>query len=95
MPDDPRERPLELEGEIVRTENNDAWLRRCSDTASTTSDRLLPGYLFTGSNGANCPAGLWIGRAEPHPYERDLLRVTTPREPGPRKAQVLVAGGRT
>lgn len=95
MPDDPRERPRELEGEILRTEHDDAWLRWCSDRWSTAHERLLPGYLFTGSNGACCPAGLWIGRAEPHPYEHDLLRVTTPRERGPRAAQVLVAGGRT
>jgi hypothetical protein len=42
LPDDPRERPLELEGGIVRTEHNDAWLRWCSDRWSTAHERLLP-----------------------------------------------------
>ncbi|MEO6595726.1 MAG: hypothetical protein ABIP94_13325 [Planctomycetota bacterium] len=92
LPDDAAEPPQELVGQVVRTSRNVAWLRWRSGGVGSDVQRLSAGYLFTGSNGAHCPAGLWIGRASPDPFERDLLQVTTPVEPGPRSAQVLVRG---
>jgi hypothetical protein len=86
LPDDPLLPPRELEARIVATDRNLAWLR-CS--ARPGADRLCSGYLFTGSNGLHCPAGLWIGRAEPHPHDPDLLQVLTPIETGPRPCEVL------
>jgi hypothetical protein len=34
--------------------------------------------LFTGSNGAHCPAGLWIGRCEADPQDLNQLIVALP-----------------
>jgi hypothetical protein len=92
LPDDPAARPRELDAEIVQTDGNDAWLRWHHDAAAG-AERLPEGHLFTGSNGPNCPTGLWIGSAEPHPFDRSLLVVHTLTLPGPRAAQILVAGG--
>ncbi|MFK7742432.1 MAG: hypothetical protein AB8H80_19115 [Planctomycetota bacterium] len=49
------------------------------------------GDLFTGSNGAFCPAGLWIGRASADDYESDLMHVELPGSRGPRHVEVFVA----
>jgi hypothetical protein len=86
-------RPRELDGRIVRADGNEAVLRCRGDTLDGVSPGLPAGHLFTGSNGRHCPAGLWIGVARPHPYERDLLVVTTFVESGPRAVQVVVGGG--
>ena len=82
--------PVELHAAVVRSQDNVAWLRFRGPARA--EPRLGPGYLFTGSNGRFCPAGLWIGRAEPHAFERDLLRVTVPPQAGPRLAEVIVEG---
>ena len=88
LPDDPDAEPRELHARIARTDGSVAWLQWHAGAATT--EPLGPGYLFTGSNGPFCPAGLWIGRAVPHPFEPNLLRVATPTEPGARPAEVFV-----
>jgi len=92
LPDDAEAGPRELHAKVVRTEGNVAWLE-CGDAPGAAAEPPGPGYLFTGSNGPHCPAGLWIGRALPHAFERDLLQVTTPPLSGPHAAQVFVGGG--
>lgn len=95
LPADPAERPRELEGEVVATEGNLAWLRWRGETA-TTEDRPMPvGLLFTGCNGPHCPPGLLIGGAVPHAWQRDLLQVTTSAEVGTRACSVLVGEERS
>ncbi|MBL8730734.1 MAG: hypothetical protein JNM25_20110, partial [Planctomycetes bacterium] len=93
LPADPAARPRELDGVIVQTDGTDCWLRWQHDAVGGDGERLPAGHLFTGSNGPNCPAGLWIGSAEPHPYDRSLLIVHTSSLPGPRAAEVVTAGG--
>lgn len=89
LPDDPGEDPVELQGQVVRQDGDAALLRWRGDRERML--RIGEGYLFTGSNGRFCPAGLWIGRARPHALERELLEVTVPVTPGPQRAQVIVA----
>jgi hypothetical protein len=93
LPDDPAAAPQELSGEIVRADRGEAWLRWRADASDAGGTRLPAGQLFTGSNGAHCPPGLWIGSVEPHPRERSLLVVRTVSLPGPRAALVLIGGG--
>jgi hypothetical protein len=94
LPADPAARPRELDGVIVQTDGTDCWLRWHHDPIGGDGERLPAGHLFTGSNGPNCPPGLWIGTAEPHPFERSLLIVHTSSLPGPCAAEVVTAGGR-
>jgi len=92
MPDDRERAPIELHGRVVRSAGNLAWLRwQSADDGQL--HRLVSGYLFTGSNGRHCPAGLWIGRAAPDADDRDLLQVAVPELPGPRMAEVFVGEG--
>jgi hypothetical protein len=93
LPDDPAARPRELFGEIVQTDGSESWLRWHHDAVGGGLERLPAGHLFTGSNGPNCPAGLWIGSAAPHPYDRSLVVVRTLTLPGPRAAEVVTATG--
>ena len=88
LPDDASSPPRELEARVVATDRNRARLR-WRGAPGPGSAPLPAGYLFTGSNGAHCPAGLWIGRAEPDPSDPELLHVVTPHEPGPRPCEVL------
>jgi len=89
LPDGEQASPVELHAEVERSDGNDAWVRfRGPDRDGLP--RLGDGYLFTGSNGQFCPAGLWIGRARGHAYERDLLHVRVPMQQGPRVAEVFV-----
>jgi hypothetical protein len=88
LPDDPLLPPRELDARVVATSRNIAWLR-WRGAPGPGSERLTSGYLFTGSNGLHCPAGLWIGRAQPDPQEPDLLQIVTPIEPGPQPCEVL------
>jgi hypothetical protein len=90
LPDAAEAEPRELHARVVRTDGNVAWLDW--GAGSATAEPPGPGYLFTGSNGPHCPAGLWIGRALPHAFERDLLQVTTPPLSGPHTADVFVGG---
>ncbi|HEB53599.1 MAG TPA: hypothetical protein ENI87_10140, partial [bacterium] len=60
LPDGDQQSPLELRGRIERSDGDVGWLRwRGPDRDQVL--RLGAGYLFTGSNGRFCPAGLWIG----------------------------------
>lgn len=93
LPDDPNERPREIEAEVEWCLDNKAWLHRRPDQFDGSHERLPPGYLFTGSNGPHCPVGLAIGSAEPHPERRDLLVVTMPSLTGARAAEVVIGGG--
>lgn len=88
LPGDPAARPRELDAVIVQTSGTTCWLR-CHHDPTGEFERLPEGHLFTGSNGPNCPAGLWIGSAEPHPFDRSLLIVHTISLPGPRAAEVV------
>lgn len=90
LPDDPGEDPVELHGQVVRQDGDSALLAWRGDRERML--RLGDGHLFTGSNGPFCPAGLWIGRARPHPLQRDLLEVAVALTPGPQRAEVIVAG---
>lgn len=85
LPDDPDAGPRELDAEVVHADGDEVWVRCRVGVA----ERLPAGHLFTGSNGPHCPAGLWIGRALPHRYERLLLQVTVPGDPGPHAVEVF------
>ena len=92
LPDGEGEHPIELSGRVVQSDGNRAWLEWQGPGRDQVL-RLGSGFLFTGSNGRFCPAGLWIGRANAHPFERNRLEVVVPTEPGPRAVEVLVDGG--
>lgn len=89
LPTEGAARPVELHGSVVRQEGNSAWLRWTGPSRQVLS-RLGSGFLFTGSNGKFCPAGLWIGRAVPDQFDRNLLQVIVPVLEGPRVAEVIV-----
>lgn len=90
LPDDPQERPRELWGEVVRGGVGTAWFS-CRGGDRTA---LPPGFLFTGSNGPHCPAGLLLGRALPQPGQPDQLAVVVPTTSDVLTAQVVVAEDR-
>jgi hypothetical protein len=88
LPDDASSPPLELAGAVAHNAGGVAWF--CPETARSS---WPSGHLFTGSNGLHCPAGLWIGRAEPAADQPGELCITTPQDPGPRSCEVLLGGG--
>lgn len=90
LPADPQARPRELSGAVVAADGNQAWLQWRGDALAAADQPLQAGQLFTGCNGPHCPAGLLIGSVVPHPFQHDLLQVTTPAESGPRTAAVLI-----
>ncbi|MBL9076531.1 MAG: hypothetical protein JNL08_03455 [Planctomycetes bacterium] len=96
LPDDPEAPPRELDGRVVRAAGHEAWV--ACHTAADANARLPAGQLFTGSNGPGCPAGLWIGSAEPVADDRTLLLVRTRPLPSPRAVEVWTrpepSGGR-
>lgn len=69
--------PIELRGVVVRADGERAWVRRIGDLIAAPP---LPasGELFTGSNGAHCPAGLLVGRCDGDPQDLNQLVVTLP-----------------
>ena len=89
LPDDPAASVLELSGVVERSEGQVAWVRWEGPSREVVA-RLGEGFLFTGSNGRFCPWGLWIGRATPDRFDRNLLAVRTPSAAGPRAVEVLV-----
>jgi len=91
LPDDPALRPREIVAQVERSDAGAALVRWRGDSLDGESQRLPPGYLFTGSNGPHCPPGLLLGTAVPHRFDRSLLEVTTPSVPGPQAAQVVAA----
>lgn len=93
LPDDPALPPAELDAEVIGAEANVATLRR-RGAPQQAREPLPAGQLFTGSNGRECPAGLWIGHAEPHASESSWLVVVTSSAPGPRQVEVLRGGAR-
>ena len=76
----------------VRSVGNVTYLR-WEGPGPEALQRLPSGFLFTGSNGRFCPAGLWIGRATPDRFDRNLLEVRAPTASGPRAVEVLVEEG--
>jgi hypothetical protein len=68
--------PVELRAVVVRAVGERVWLRRLGDVMATPLPAV--GELFTGSNGAHCPAGLWIGRCEADPQDLNQLIVALP-----------------
>jgi hypothetical protein len=84
LPDDESLAPLELFGEVVAADGAVAWFRPRRGAVPAAA-----GVLFTGANGALCPAGLLLGRAE---AAGALLRIATPLPSGPQIASVAVAG---
>lgn len=97
LPDAPGAAPVEFTGVVVRTDGDQVWLRGqhapAPGTAAFAAMRSTSGHLFTGSNGAHCPAGLWIGRAVPDPASHDLWIVTVPVEHGARSVEVHLGRG--
>ncbi len=91
LPDAVAVPPRELDANVVHAEGDLVWVRRRAQ--GDAAERLEAGHLFTGSNGPHCPAGLWVGRATPHPYEPGVLQVTVPVEPGPCAVEVITGGG--
>ena len=89
LPDGEDQAPIELHARVERAEGGVAWLK-LSGVPLEQMARVGRGYLFTGSNGQYCPAGLWIGLAEPAVDGFDYLKVTVPMGRGPRTAEVLV-----
>lgn len=89
LPDGDEADPVELSGRVERAEGNVARVRWEGPSRERLL-RLTPGMLFTGSNGRFCPAGLWIGRARPDRFDRNVMEVRVPSEPGPRAVEVLV-----
>ena len=89
LPDGDDAEPIELYGRVEQGDGDRAWLRLV-DGPDGRPTRLVSGYLFTGSNGRHCPAGLWIGRAQPDQFERDLLEVKVPALSGASVAEVFV-----
>jgi hypothetical protein len=68
--------PVELRAVVVRAVGERVWLRRLGDVMAAPLPAV--GELFTGSNGAHCPAGLWIGRCEADPQDLNQLIVALP-----------------
>lgn len=89
LPDADAEAPIELHARVVRAEAGVAWLKLTGVPLEQMA-RVGRGYLFTGSNGQFCPAGLWIGLAETAAEGFQYLKVTVPMGTGPRMAEVLV-----
>lgn len=90
LPTDPAARPRELIGRVVRGEPGSAWLEWRGDAYDGDDAPLPAGQLFTGSNGAGCPAGLYLGLAAgARPGEP--LPVQVPIEPAPLAVEVLAA----
>lgn len=93
LPDDTAEAPRELDGRVEWCGGDTAWVSWRADAWDGAHVPLPAGELFTGCNGAHCPPGLWIGRAEPHAERRDVLVVTTDVATGARRVEVVVGGG--
>ncbi len=93
LPEDATVRPREISGEVVHGGDGVALLRWRGDTLDGEHQPLPAGYLFTGSNGPNCPPGLFVGRVSSRGLAADLVEVTTLAPVGPRAAEVIVGGG--
>ncbi len=93
LPRDRRARPRELAGHVEWAAGGAAVVRVRSDTVEGPSTRLPDGSLFTGSNGRDCPAGLYLGEARADRDALDLLVVRAPLAEGARAVEVLVEGG--
>jgi hypothetical protein len=87
------ERPLELTGRVVSGRQGHAVVEFTADRFDAEALAMPSGYLFTGSNGSDCPAGLLLGSARPVPGYLNRLRVTLPVMRGPRAAEVTVSEG--
>lgn len=85
LPDDPSLPPQELFGEVVRADAATSWFRPRRGTIGVGAT----GWVFTGSNGPFCPAGLLVGRAEAE-SGRNLLRIALPSHDGPLQGSVVV-----
>lgn len=92
LPDDTAEAPRELDACVEWSGGDTAVVAWRADAWDGAHERLPAGELFTGCNGAHCPPGLWIGRAEPHPERRDAFVVAIGSFGGARRVEVLVGG---
>ena len=83
LPDDPELAPLGIYGEVVYASGATAWFRERGGFHGGGG-----GFVFTGSNGADCPPGLLLGRAEPD-LARKTWRITVPALHGNQRVEVL------
>lgn len=94
LPEVPGERPRELVGRVLQGSEGRAVVEFRADRFLAADGGLPSGYLFTGSNGPHCPAGLLLGSARPVPGSPDRIEVTLPVMGGPRAAEIVVQGER-
>lgn len=94
LPDAAGERPVEFVGRIVGQVGEQVEILRLGAAGMGDRQRFDAGWLFTGSNGLSCPAGLVIGRLVPHPLDPERALVHVPTQRGSRAVELLVAGGR-
>lgn len=94
LPDAPDAAPLEFTGAVVAADGATVVLAPAGEPDRRDGVRPGPGWLFTGSNGLLCPAGLCIGHFTPHPRAPGHLVVTVPVATGPLAVEVLVSEGR-
>jgi hypothetical protein len=93
LPDRADIAPQEAVGEVAYAVDNTAYVRQLGRGSVLEPDEALgAGWLFTGSNGPDCPPGLLIGRAEPDPRS-GLLAVVMQGTPGAAAVAVLAGGG--
>ncbi|MCR9247279.1 MAG: hypothetical protein NXI31_19780 [bacterium] len=90
MPDEAGERPRELVGRVLEGREGFALIECEADRFVSRAAGMPNGYLFTGSNGAHCPAGLLLGRVTAVPGRTDRLEVSLPVHRGPRAAAVMM-----
>lgn len=94
LPDADGERPVEFVGRIVGQVGEQVEILRLCAMGPNDRERFVAGWLFTGSNGLSCPAGLVIGRLVPHPLDPERALLQVPPQRGSRVVELLVAGGR-
>ncbi len=87
LPDAEGAAPFCIYGEVVFAAGSTAWFRpRAKFDPLPAADGGA--FVFTGSNGTDCPPGLLLGRAEPD-LPRQLWRITVPALSGSQRVEVL------
>ncbi|MEY4830498.1 MAG: hypothetical protein RLZZ562_2294 [Planctomycetota bacterium] len=87
LPDAADSAPFGIYGEVIYAAGSTAWFRPrgAFDPMPVGSGGA---FVFTGSNGTDCPPGLLLGRAEPD-LQRQLWRITVPSLSGAQHVEVL------